>query len=264
MSDADFKVLKEKLATLINLDRICPKSMCKKLTRDELLKLKTYYESNPFIKEMYDTVEKALKEQPSLKKELPIEIPRIRIPEDIPQISDAAMETANQKAVNEILGGTQNTVTGNTAELSNAEASTQTYSNKKSKKADDDIYDGKLDATIFGKLSATPADAVKNISPQSTVSGKVQDLIKDEAALRTMIRDEILNTRNVPALSNVSSSSTSSVPTTDGLKQGSSYSELTKDPSVTCPPPPKCPPPIGGCGKYIRKDSIPCWGCSLK
>jgi hypothetical protein len=120
-----------------------------------------------------------------------------------------------------------------------------------------DVYDGKLDATIFGKLSATPKDAVNQISPQSSVSGKVQDLIKDEASLRTMIRDEILKARNVPALSNVNGSSTS-VPTTDGLKQGSSYSELTKDPSVTCPP------PIGGCGKYIRKDSIPCWGCSLK
>ncbi len=231
MSDADFKVLKEKLATLIDLDKKCPESMCKKLTSDELLKLKTYYESNIFIKDWYDTVEKALKENPDLKKELPIPIPRIRIPKD--------------------------SVPATTPGLGNAEVTTQTYPDGIAKSLMADVYDGKLDATIFGKLSATPKDAVHKISPQSSVSGKVQDLIKDEAALRTMIRDEILKTRNSPESSTIQTRSTS-LPVTDGLKQGSSYSALTKDPSVTCPP------PIGGCGKYIRKDSIPCWGCSLK
>ncbi len=231
MSDADFKLLKEKMVTLNDLDKKCPESMCKKLTNDELLKLKTYYENNPFIKEWYDTVEMELKKNPNLKNELPIPLPRIRIPKD--------------------------SVPATTPGLTDVKVTTQTYPDGIGKSLMADVYDGKLDATIFGKLSATPKDAVNQISPQSSVSGKVQDLIKDEAALRSMIRDEILKARNVPALSNVNGSSMS-VPTTDGLKQGSSYSELTKDPSVTCPP------PIGGCGKYIRKDSIPCWGCSLK
>lgn len=230
MSDADFKVLKEKLATLIDLDKKCPESMCKKLSNDELLKLKTYYESNKFIKSYYEEAEEALKKNPDLQKELPISIPRIRIPKD--------------------------SVPTTTPGLTDVKVSSQTYPDGAGKSLTADIYDGKLDATIFGKLSATPKDAIQKISPQSTVSGKVQDLIKDEASLRSLIRDEILNARNVPALSAVQPSSSPS--TTDGLKQGSSYNSLTKDPGVVCPP------PIGGCGKYIRKDSIPCWGCSLK
>jgi len=231
MSDADFKLLKEKMATLNDLDKKCPESMCKKLTSDELLKLKTYYENNPFIKEWYDSVEKELKKNPDLKNELPIPIPRIRIPKD--------------------------SVPETTPGLTDVKVSTQTYPDGIEKSLMADVYDGKLDATIFGKLSATPKDLVNKISPQSSVSGKVQDLIKDEAALRTMIRDEILKERNVTSSSTAKTNNTG-VTTTDGLKQGSSYSALTKDPSVTCPP------PIGGCGKYIRKDSIPCWGCSLK
>jgi len=232
MSDADFKILKEKLATLIDLDKKCPESMCKKLSSDELLKLKTYYESNKFIKSYYDESEKALKENPNLQKELPIPIPRIRIPKD--------------------------SVPETTPGLSDVKVSSQTYPDGVGKSLTADIYDGQLDATIFGKLSATPKDIVNKISPQSSVSGKVQDLIKDEASLRTMIRDEIIKSRNVPELSSVQTPLSSSPAVTDGLKQGSSYNSLTKDPAVVCPP------LIGGCGKYIRKDSIPCWGCSLK
>jgi hypothetical protein len=190
MSDADFKLLKEKMVTLNDLDKKCPESMCKKLTSDELLKLKTYYENNPFIKEWYDTVEKEHKKNPDLKKDLPIEIPRIRIPKDSVPVT--------------------------TPGLSDVKVSTQTYPDGIEKSLMADVYDGKLDATIFGKLSATPKDAVNKISPQSSVSGKVQDLIKDEASLRTMIRDEILKARNTPEASKVPISSTS-VPTTDGL-----------------------------------------------
>jgi hypothetical protein len=113
--------------------------------------------------------------------------------------------------------------------------------------------------------SATP---VRNdVVPQISISGSGYDamslqqraeLLKD---IQKVVRNEVLASRSTrPILSGETRQKA-----TDSTSQGQEYSNSChKDTEYRCPKNPdgSCPP-VPDMTQYIKKDQIPCWGCSL-
>ena len=114
--------------------------------------------------------------------------------------------------------------------------------------------------------SSTPQRT--DVVPQVAVSGPGYDamtlqqraeLLKD---IQKVVRNEILASRSTkPIISGETRKSND----TDATSQGQEYSDSCyKDTEYRCPKNPDgtCPP-IPDMSQYIKKDQIPCWGCTL-
>ncbi len=113
---------------------------------------------------------------------------------------------------------------------------------------------------------ATPARV--DIVPEVSISGvgydaltlqQKADLLKD---IQTIVRNDILANR---ATKPIISGETRHSASTDSTAQGQEYeSSCHKDTEYRCPKNPdgSCPP-VPDMTQYIKKDAIPCWGCSL-
>lgn len=106
-----------------------------------------------------------------------------------------------------------------------------------------------------------------DVVPQVSISGSGYDamnlqqraeLLKD---IQKVVRNEVLANRSTTP---IISGETIQKPS-DSTSQGQEYSDSCyKDTEYRCPKNPdgSCPP-IPDMSQYIRKDQIPCWGCSL-
>jgi hypothetical protein len=116
---------------------------------------------------------------------------------------------------------------------------------------------------------ATPATPARvDIVPEVSISGvgydaltlqQKADLLKD---IQTIVRNDILANR---ATKPIISGETRQSGSTDATAQGQEYeSSCYKDTEYRCPKNPdgSCPP-VPDMSQYIKKDAIPCWGCSL-
>ena len=113
---------------------------------------------------------------------------------------------------------------------------------------------------------ATPARV--DIVPEVSISGvgydaltlqQRSDLLRD---IQKTVRNDILANR---ATKQIISGETRHSNCTDATAQGQEYeSSCHKDTEYRCPKNPdgSCPP-VPDMSEYIKKDSIPCWGCSL-
>jgi hypothetical protein len=106
-----------------------------------------------------------------------------------------------------------------------------------------------------------------DVVPEVSISGSGYDamnlqqraeLLKD---IQKVVRNEVLASRSTTPLLNGNKHKNSS----DSTEQGQEYSDnCYKDTEYRCPKNPdgSCPP-IPDMTQYIKKDEIPCWGCSL-
>jgi hypothetical protein len=123
-----------------------------------------------------------------------------------------------------------------------------------------------IPATGTPSAPATPARV--DIVPEVTISGvgydaltlqQRADLLRD---IQKTVRNDILANR---AMKPIISGETRQSKDTDATAQGQEYeSSCHKDTEYRCPKNPdgSCPP-LPDMSQYIKKDAIPCWGCSL-
>jgi hypothetical protein len=127
-------------------------------------------------------------------------------------------------------------------------------------------------------VAPTPVNPVMNASasmptrndvvPEVSISGSGYDamnrqeraeLLKD---IQKLVKNEVLANRGTtPVMNGV----TNKIKDTDSTAQGKEYEEnCHKDTDYRCPKNPdgSCPP-VPDMSDYIKKDAIPCWGCSL-
>jgi hypothetical protein len=107
-----------------------------------------------------------------------------------------------------------------------------------------------------------------DVTPQVTISGtgydamtlqQKSDLISD---IQKVVKNETLANRRMDPLI---TAQTFDLSDTDSTQQGKEYMNgCDKEPDYRCPKNPdgSCPP-IPDMTQYIKKDAIPCWGCSL-
>jgi hypothetical protein len=107
-----------------------------------------------------------------------------------------------------------------------------------------------------------------DVIPEVTISGsgynamtlqQKAELLKD---IQKLVKNEVLANRSTRP---IISGETRKSPDTDCTAQGKEYEESCyKDNETRCPKNPDgtCPP-VPDMTQYIRKDAIPCWGCSL-
>lgn len=110
-----------------------------------------------------------------------------------------------------------------------------------------------------------------DVVPQVSISGSGYDamnlqqkaeLLKD---IQKVVRNEVLASRSTTPLINGKGNGNCKGDSSDSTSQGQEYSESCyKDTEYRCPKNPdgSCPP-IPDMSQYIKKDEIPCWGCSL-
>jgi hypothetical protein len=115
--------------------------------------------------------------------------------------------------------------------------------------------------------SATPTR--NEVVPEVSISGsgynamslqQRADLLKD---IQKIVRNEVLANRNTTPI--INDNDTKTKKETDSVSQGKEYeNSCYKDTENRCPKNPDgtCPP-IPDMSQYIKKDAIPCWGCSL-
>ena len=114
--------------------------------------------------------------------------------------------------------------------------------------------------------SSTPER--NDVVPEVKISGtgyeamnlqQKMDLLRD---IQQVVRNEVLAGRNTKP---IISGETRKMPDTDCTAQGKEYEKnCHKDNEYRCPTNPdgSCPP-VPDLTQYIKKDAIPCWGCSL-
>ncbi len=115
--------------------------------------------------------------------------------------------------------------------------------------------------------SVTPTR--NDVVPEVSISGsgynamtlqQRAELLKD---IQKVVRNEVLASRSTTPVINDNKASTTS--NTDSTAQGQEYEgNCYKDTEYRCPKNPDgtCPP-VPDMSQYIKKDAIPCWGCSL-
>ena len=126
-----------------------------------------------------------------------------------------------------------------------------------------------IPATGTPTVQPTPATPARvDIVPEVSISGvgydaltlqQRADLLRD---IQKTVRNDILANR---ATKPIISGETRHSKDTDATAQGQEYeSSCHKDTEYRCPKNPdgSCPP-VPDMSEYIKKDSIPCWGCSL-
>ena len=133
-----------------------------------------------------------------------------------------------------------------------------------------------IPATGTPTIAPIPASASTpervDVIPEISITGTAynamtlqqrMDLLKN---IQKDVRNEILAARNTkPIISGETRQQPPGPPSSDSTAQGQEYeSSCYKDTEYRCPKNPDgtCPP-IPDMSQYIKKDAIPCWGCSL-
>jgi hypothetical protein len=129
---------------------------------------------------------------------------------------------------------------------------------------------------VAAQKGATTA-ALTPAAPTAEVTGpKIQDLVKDEVAIQlASVKLGAKDAQNI-AIANRATpavvAAEAAAPPSDGLFQGAWFRGAVQDPSVqqgaSCPyangqKPPRAEPNPFNPNDYIRKDSIPCWACTV-
>jgi hypothetical protein len=121
------------------------------------------------------------------------------------------------------------------------------------------------DATNTTKPMRTDIVPQVTISPDGHDAAILQqksELLKD---IQKVVRNEILVNRNTTPIVCGDECSNQNSTVTDAAAQGQEYeNNCYKDKEYRCPKNPdgSCPP-VPDMTQYVKKDSIPCWGCSL-
>ncbi len=124
---------------------------------------------------------------------------------------------------------------------------------------------------VSNSIPAVPDNSTmptrNEVVPEVSISGSGYDamnlqqraeLLKD---IQKVVRNEVLASRSTQPIIPGETRHTSS----DSTSQGKEYSDSCyKDTEYRCPKNPDgtCPP-VPDMSQYIKKDEIPCWGCSL-
>jgi hypothetical protein len=116
--------------------------------------------------------------------------------------------------------------------------------------------------------ASAPMPTRNDIVPEVSISGSGYNAmnLKERAELlkdiQKLVRNEVLSNRGTTPMMN---GVTGKIKDTDSTAQGKEYEETChKDTDYRCPKNPdgSCPP-VPDMSDYIKKDAIPCWGCSL-
>ena len=121
---------------------------------------------------------------------------------------------------------------------------------------DPDAMWGRRTGSVPDRTDLAPEVTVSDTGYSAMELQQKSGLLKD---LQKFIRNEVLAQRSTDRMS-----SDSSPMNTDSISQGKEYG-CQKDQEYRCPRNPNgsCPP-IPDMTQYIRKDSIPCWGCNIE
>lgn len=114
-------------------------------------------------------------------------------------------------------------------------------------------------STVPQREDVTPEISISGSGYDAMTLKQKMDLLKD---IQKVVRNEILAGRSTQP---VLSGETRKGQMTDATAQGQEYEgSCYKDTEYRCPKNPdgSCPP-IPDMTQYIKKDAIPCWGCSL-
>lgn len=164
-------------------------------------------------------------------------------------------------AMNTVVSDLSNTVDSATGN-GNSSTSTQGVNDSSPAAADAPSPIAPIQATANNSTMPTRTDII----PQVNISGsgydamtlqQKADLLRD---IQKVVRNEILANRLTTPMINGNGTKQ-----TDSTAQGEEYSDSCyKDTEYRCPKNPDgtCPP-IPDMTKYIKKDAIPCYGCSL-
>jgi hypothetical protein len=128
-------------------------------------------------------------------------------------------------------------------------------------------------ATGTPSVAPIPASASTpqrvDIIPEISISGTGYDAMTLQQRMDLLqkiqkdVRNEIIANRNTKPI--ISGETRQPTPSSDSTAQGQEYeSSCYKDTEYRCPKNPDgtCPP-MPDMSQYIKKDAIPCWGCSL-
>jgi hypothetical protein len=127
--------------------------------------------------------------------------------------------------------------------------------------------------TVMPPVGNSSMPVRNDVVPQVTISGsgydamtlqQKADMLKD---IQKVVRNEVLASRSTTPILNGNGNGKASCNGngSDSTAQGQEYSDnCCKDTEYRCPKNPdgSCPP-VPDMSQYIKKDQIPCWGCSL-
>jgi hypothetical protein len=130
-------------------------------------------------------------------------------------------------------------------------------------------------ATVMPPAANSSMPVRNDVVPQVSISGsgydamtlqQKADMLKD---IQKVVRNEVLASRSTTPLLNGNGNGNGNGSCkgngSDSTAQGQEYSDnCCKDTEYRCPKNPdgSCPP-VPDMSQYIKKDQIPCWGCSL-
>ena len=115
-----------------------------------------------------------------------------------------------------------------------------------------------LNSVIPERTDVVPEVSVSESGYNAMALQQKMDLLKD---IQKVVRNELIATRNTEPVGVLGTRGK----VTDSTAQGKEYEDSCyKDTEYRCPKNPDgtCPP-IPDMSKYIKKDEIPCWGCSI-
>ena len=121
------------------------------------------------------------------------------------------------------------------------------------------------DATNITKPTRTDIVPQVTISPSGHDAALLQQKSELLKAIQKVVRNEVLANRNTTPMLCGDECSNENNTVTDAAAQGQEYeNSCYKDKEYRCPKNPdgSCPP-VPDMTQYVKKDSIPCWGCSL-
>jgi hypothetical protein len=113
-------------------------------------------------------------------------------------------------------------------------------------------------SVIPEKIDIVPEVSISKSGYDSMALQQKMDLLKD---IQKVVRNELIASRSTEPVGVLGSRGK----VTDSTAQGKEYEDSCyKDTEYRCPKNPDgtCPP-IPDMTKYIKKDEIPCWGCSI-
>lgn len=113
-------------------------------------------------------------------------------------------------------------------------------------------------SVIPERTEVVPEVSVSKSGYDAMMLQQKMDLLKD---IQKVVRNELIASRTTEPVGMLEKSGKK----TDSVAQGEEYSDSCyKDTEYRCPKNPdgSCPP-LPDMTKYIKKDEIPCWGCSV-
>lgn len=112
------------------------------------------------------------------------------------------------------------------------------------------------------RTDVVPQISISQDGHDAAILQQKSELLKD---IQKVVRNEVLANRNTTPLLCGEGCSYKNSTDTDAVAQGQEYeNSCYKDKEYRCPKNPdgSCPP-VPDMTQYVKKDAIPCWGCSL-